>query len=107
AYIWEREGTKEGDAEYQRFVCPLEEVTKVYINDNVKASPLYIQCDSHVNKVFHRKTIVVPCLENVAAIADQINELHQKFMEKYEAKQQQEMERKREALAAERQKELA
>ncbi len=107
AYIWEREGTKEGDAEYQRFVCPLEEVTKVYINDNVKASPLYIQCDSHVNKVFHRKTIVVPCLENVAAIADQINELHRKFMEKYEAKQQQEMERKREALAAERQKELA
>ncbi|MCM1578195.1 MAG: hypothetical protein NC078_05280 [Ruminococcus sp.] len=107
AYIWEREGTKEGDAEYQRFVCPLEEVTKVYINDNVKASPLYIQCDSHVNKVFHRKTIVVPCLENVAAIAEQINELHKKFMEKYEAKQQQEMERKREALAAERQKELA
>lgn len=107
AYIWEREGTKEGDAEYQRFVCPLEEVTKVYINDNVKASPLYIQCDSHVNKVFHRKTIVVPCLENVSAIAEQINELHRKFMEKFEAKQQQEMERKREALAAERQKELA
>lgn len=107
AYIWEREGTKEGDAEYQRFVCPLEEVTKVYINDNVKASPLYIQCDSQVNKVFHRKTIVVPCLENVSAIAEQINELHKKFMEKFEAKQQQEMERKREALAAERQKELA
>lgn len=107
AFIWEREGTKEGDAEYQRFTCSLEEITKVYINENVKANPLYIQCDSMVKNVFHRKTIVVPCLENAQAVAEQINTVREQYMQKYEAQQQKEMERKRAALEAERLKEQA
>ncbi len=105
AYIMEQQGTKEGDPVYSRFVCPLEDITKVYINDNVKASPLFIQCDTNIKGVVHRKRIIVPCLENVSAIVQQIKEVQALHMEKYEAAQQREKDRKREALEAERVKE--
>lgn len=105
AYIMEQQGTKEGDPIYSRFVCPLEEITKVYINDNVKSSPLFIQCDTNVKGVVHRKRIIVPCLENVASIVEQIEEVRALHMEKYEAAQQKQMDRKREALEAARLKE--
>ena len=100
AYVWEQQGTKEGEPIYQRFVCPLEDITKVYINDNVKASPLFIQCDTNIKGVVHRKRIIVPCLENVSSIVDQINEVRALHMEKYEAAQKREKERKLEAIEA-------
>lgn len=82
AYIMEQQGTKEGDPVYSRFVCPLEEITKVYINENAKSSPLFIQCDTDVKGVVHRKRIIVPCLDNVASIVSQIKEVQAAHMER-------------------------
>lgn len=105
AYIMEQQGTKEGDPVYSRFLCNLEDITKVYINDNVKASPLFIQCDTDVKGVVHRKRIIVPCLDNVASIVEQIKEVRALHMEKFEAAQEIEKQKKREELEAARRKE--
>lgn len=102
AYVWEQQGTKDGEPIYQRFECPLENITRVYINDNVKASPLYIQCDTNIKGVVHRKRIIIPCLENVSSIVAQITEIHDLHMKKFEAAQQREIERRRAALEKER-----
>lgn len=85
AYIMEQEGTQEGDPVYQCFVCSLEEITKVYVNDNVKSSPLFIQCDTDIKGVVHRKRIIIPCLENVHDIVEQIKSVHAAHMEKIQA----------------------
>lgn len=106
AYIVEQEGTKEGDAVYSRFVCPLEEITKVYVNDKIKKPwPLFIQCDTNVKGVIHRKRIVIPCLENPTAIAEQINQVKAAHMEKYEAAVERENQKKRAELENDRMKE--
>ena len=106
AYIVEQEGTKEGDAVYSRFVCPLEEITKVYVNDKIKKPwPLFIQCDTNVKGVIHRKRIVIPCLENPTAIAEQINQTKAVYMEKYEAAVERENQKKRAELENDRMKE--
>lgn len=105
AYIMEQQGTKEGDPVYSRFVCPLEEITKVYINENAKSSPLFIQCDTDVKGVIHRKRIIVPCLDNVASIVAQIKEVQALHMEKYNAAQEKEKERKRKELEEKRKQE--
>jgi len=106
AYILEQEGTKEGDPVYSRFVCPLEEITKVYVNDKIKKPwPLFIQCDTNVKGVIHRKRIVIPCLENPNAIAQQINEVKAVHMEKYEAAIERENQKKRSELENARLKE--
>lgn len=106
AYIVEQEGTKEGDAVYSRFVCPLEEITKVYVNDKIKKPwPLFIQCDTNVKGVIHRKRIVIPCLENPTAIAEQINQVKTAYMEKYEAAVERENQKKRTELENDRIKE--
>lgn len=106
AYILEQEGTKEGDPVYSRFVCPLEEITKVYVNDKTKKPwPLFIQCDTNVKGVIHRKRIVIPCLNDPTAIAEQINEVKAIHMQKYEAAIERENQKKRAALESERMKE--
>ncbi|MGN1107314.1 MAG: SHOCT domain-containing protein [Huintestinicola sp.] len=106
AYILEQEGTKEGDPVYSRFVCPLEEITKVYVNDKIKKPwPLFIQCDTNVKGVVHRKRIVIPCLSDPTAIAEQINEVKAIHMQKYEAAVERENRKKREALENARMKE--
>lgn len=105
AYIMEQQGTKEGDPVYSRFVCPLEDITKVYINENAKSSPLFIQCDTDVKGVIHRKRIIVPCLDNVASIVEQIKEVQALHMEKYNAAQEKEKERKRKELEEKRKQE--
>ena len=106
AYIVEQEGTKEGDAVYSRCVCPLEEITKVYVNDKIKKPwPLFIQCDTNVKGVIHRKRIVIPCLENPTAIAEQINQTKAVYMEKYEAAVERENQKKRAELENDRMKE--
>lgn len=106
AYILEQEGTKEGDPVYSRFVCPLEEITKVYVNDKIKKPwPLFIQCDTNVKGVIHRKRIVIPCLNDPNAIADQINEVKAIHMQKYEAAIERENQKKRAELESARMKE--
>ncbi|MCC8043659.1 MAG: SHOCT domain-containing protein [Oscillospiraceae bacterium] len=106
AYVMEQQGTSESDPVYQRFVCSLDEITKVYINDNVKASPLFIQCDRDVKGVVHRKRIIVPCLPNVSDIVDQINEVKAAFVIRFNEKQERQKEEKRRALEEERQREM-
>lgn len=98
AYIITQEGIKEGDPVYSRFVVPLEEITKIYINDAVKAHSLFIQCDNNIKGVVHRKRIVIPCLNNVEAVMKQIEEVRAAHMEKIEAAQQKEQEKKRKAI---------
>lgn len=106
AYILEQEGTKEGDPVYSRFVCPLEEITKVYVNDKIKKPwPLFIQCDTNVKGVIHRKRIVIPCLNDPTAIAEQINEVKAIHMQKYEAAIERENQKKRAELESARMKE--
>lgn len=82
AYIMEQNGTKEGDPVYMRFTCSLDEITKVYINDNVKTSPLYVQCDNMNKGVLNRKRIIVPCLPNVAEAVETINSAKAAYDEK-------------------------
>lgn len=106
AYILEQEGTKESDPVYSRFVCPLEEITKVYVNDKIKKPwPLFIQCDTNVKGVIHRKRIVIPCLNDPTAIAEQINEVKAIHMQKYEAAIERENQKKRAELESARMKE--
>ncbi len=106
AYILEQEGTKEGDPVYSRFVCPLEEITKVYVNDKIKKPwPLFIQCDTNVKGVIHRKRIVIPCLNDPTAIAEQINEVKAIHMQKFEAALERENQKKRAELENARMKE--
>lgn len=107
AYIMEQQGTKEGDPVYSRFVCPLEEITKVYINENAKSSPLFIQCDTDVKGVVHRKRIIVPCLDNVASIVSQIKEVQAAHMEKVNAALEREKQRKLRELEEKRKEEQA
>lgn len=81
-YIMEQNGTKEGDPVYTRFTCSLDEITKVYINENVKASPLYIQCDTTNKSILIRKRIIIPCLENPAAAVEMIEKVKAQYDEK-------------------------
>ncbi len=98
AFVMEQQGTMEGDPVYCRFVCGLEDITKVYINDRVKVSPLFIQCDTDVKGVVHRKRIIVPCLPNVKEILEEIKKVHAVHMKKFEETKQRERERKLEEL---------
>lgn len=84
AYIMEQNGTLEGDPVYTRFSCGLDEITKVYINENSKQSPLYIQCDSMNKGVLHRRRIIIPCLKNVSSIVDEILTVKKQYDEKME-----------------------
>ena len=96
AYIMEQEGTKENDPVYQRFICPLEEITKVYVNDGVKSTPLFIQCDTDIKGVVHRKRIIIPCLDHPQDIVNEIEKVRTAHTAKIE-----------EALEAERRRKAA
>lgn len=84
AYIMEQNGTIEGDPVYTRFTCSLDEVSKVYINDNARQSALYIQCDTVIKGRLNRKRIIVPCLKNASEAAEKIQEIKNQFDEKNE-----------------------
>lgn len=84
AYIMEQSGTIEGDPVYTRFTCSLDEVSKVYINDNARQSALYIQCDTVIKGGLNRKRIIVPCLKNASEAAAKIQEIKNQYDEKNE-----------------------
>ena len=94
SFVMEQEGTMEGDPVYCRFVIPLEDITKIYINDRVKTLPLFIQCDTNIKGIVHRKRIIVPCLPNVQKVVEQIKEVHAAHMKKFERSKEKERERK-------------
>ncbi|MDD7428931.1 MAG: SHOCT domain-containing protein [Oscillospiraceae bacterium] len=83
-YIMEQNGTKEGDPVYTRFSCGLDEITKVYINENSRQSPLYIQCDTMNKGVLFRRRIIIPCLKNASSIVDEILSVKKQYDEKME-----------------------
>ena len=99
AYIMEQEGTKEGDPVYQRFICPLEEITKVYVNEGVKSNPLFIQCDTDIKGVIHRKRIIIPCLDKPQDIVSEIEKVRAAHTAKIEEALEHERKRKAEASA--------
>lgn len=107
AFICEQKGTKEGDPEYTRFVCGYEEITKIYINNNNRNSPIYVQCDDTSKGVMNRRRIILPCfakneeiikiIESAKADFDKKNAGKQKHPVKTDAEKAQERERLKKA----------
>ncbi|MBQ8781893.1 MAG: hypothetical protein IJZ72_09505 [Oscillospiraceae bacterium] len=90
AFICDQVGTKEGDPEYTRFSCGLEEVTKVYINNNNRNSPIYIQCDDTSKSVMNRRRIILPCFDNNEEIVKIIESAKAEFDKKAEKQKENE-----------------
>jgi hypothetical protein len=86
AYICDQKGTKEGDPEYTRFVCGLDEITKVYVNNNNRNSPIYIQCDDTSKGVMNRRRIILPSFKNNEEIIKIINSSKADFDKKNTSK---------------------
>ncbi len=102
AYICEQQGIIEEDPVYSRFSCSLEEITKVYINNNNKMNPIYIQCDDTSKNVINRKRIILPCFPDNDAIIKVINEAKAEVDEKLEKQREAEKNQKIKELEARR-----
>lgn len=102
AYICEQQGIIEEDPVYSRFSCGLEEVTKIYINNNNKMNPIYIQCDDTSKNVINRKRIILPCFPDNDAIIKVINEAKAEVDEKLEKQREAEKNQKIKELEARR-----
>ena len=102
AYICEQQGIIEEDPVYSRFSCGLEEITKVYINNNNKMNPIYIQCDDTSKNVINRKRIILPCFPDNDAIVKVINDAKAEVDEKLEKQREAEKNQKIKQLEARR-----
>lgn len=102
AYICDQTGTKEEDPVYTRFSCGLEEITKIYINNNNKMNPIYIQCDDNAKGVINRRRIILPCFSNNDEIVKVINDAKAEFDEKLEKQHELEKAQKLKELEARR-----
>lgn len=102
AYICEQQGIIEEDPVYSRFSCGLEEITKIYINNNNKMNPIYIQCDDTSKNVINRKRIILPCFPDNNAIIKIINEAKAEVDEKLEKQREAEKNQKIKELEARR-----
>lgn len=102
AYICEQQGIIEEDPVYSRFSCSLEEITKIYINNNNKMNPIYIQCDDTSKNVINRKRIILPCFHDNNAIIKVINEAKAEVDEKLEKQREAEKNQKIKELEARR-----
>ncbi len=102
AYICEQQGIIEEDPVYSRFSCGLEEITKIYINNNNKMNPIYIQCDDTSKNVINRKRIILPCFPDNDAIIKVINEAKVEVDEKLEKQREAEKNQKIKELEARR-----
>lgn len=67
-YICVQKGTKEDDPEYGKYVCGLEDITKLSINTNNKSFPINVQCDEVEKGVPSRKRIILPHFPNAEEI---------------------------------------
>lgn len=67
-YVCVQKGTKEDDPEYGKYVCGLEDITKVSINTNNKSFPINVQCDEVEKGVPSRKRIILPHFPNYEEI---------------------------------------
>ena len=102
AYICEQQGIIEEDPVYSRFSCGLEEITKVYVNNNNKMNPIYIQCDDTSKNVINRKRIILPCFPDNDAIIKVITEAKSEVDEKIEKQREAEKLQKIKELEARR-----
>ncbi|MBQ3160732.1 MAG: SHOCT domain-containing protein [Oscillospiraceae bacterium] len=102
AYICEQQGIIEEDPVYSRFSCGLEEITKIYINNNNKMNPIYVQCDDTSKNVINRKRIILPCFPDNDAIIKVINEAKAEVDEKLEKQREMEKNQKIKQLEARR-----
>ena len=104
-FVCEQKGTQETDPEYCRFNCSLDQITKIYVNENKKASPLYIQLEDTSKGYMNRKRIILPCLDAIDNVIKKIYDVKAEYDEVVErrAKKEEELRRKRieEKLAAE------
>ena len=93
-FVCEQKGTQEGDLEYCRFNCSLDQITKVFVNDNKKSSPLYIQLEDTSRGFMNRKRIILPCLDKIEKIVEKIYDVKSEYDEKMEkrAKREEELE---------------
>lgn len=90
AYICDQTGTREEDPVYSRFTCGLEEITKIYINNNNKNSPIYVQCDDTSKAVMNRRRIILPCFKNNTEIVQMIESAKAELDKKLEVRRENE-----------------
>ena len=102
AYICEQTGTREEDPVYTRFSCRLDEITKIYINNNNRMNPIYIQFDSDLRGVITRKRIVLPCFNNSEAIVKIIGDAKAEADKKLEQQREKEKNQRLKELEARR-----
>ncbi|MGN1134880.1 MAG: SHOCT domain-containing protein [Oscillospiraceae bacterium] len=67
-YICVQTGTKEDDPEYGKYICGLEDITRISINTNNKSFPINVQCDEVEKGVPSRKRIILPHFPNAEEI---------------------------------------
>ncbi|MDE5741692.1 MAG: SHOCT domain-containing protein, partial [Oscillospiraceae bacterium] len=90
AYICDQTGTREEDPVYSRFTCGLEEITKIYINNNNRNSPIYVQCDDTSKSVMNRRRIILPCFKNNSEIVQMIENAKAELDKKLEVRRESE-----------------
>ncbi|MDE6132980.1 MAG: SHOCT domain-containing protein [Oscillospiraceae bacterium] len=90
AYICDQTGTREEDPVYSRFTCGLEEITKIYINNNNRNSPIYVQCDDTSKSVMNRRRIILPCFKNNSEIVQMIENAKSELDKKLEVRRESE-----------------
>lgn len=88
AYICDQTGTREDDPVYSRFTCGLEEITKIYINNNNRNSPIYVQCDDTSKSVMNRRRIILPCFKNNTEIVQMIESAKAELDKKLEVRRE-------------------
>ena len=106
AFICDQVGTKEEDPTYTRFSCGYEDITKIYINNNNKNSPIYIQCDEASKGVMNRRRIILPCFPNNDEIVNIISSAKAEFDKKTEKQREKEKNSKLKQIEEEKMKEL-
>ncbi|MGN0600232.1 MAG: SHOCT domain-containing protein [Oscillospiraceae bacterium] len=96
-YICVQKGTKEDDPEYGKYVCGLEDITKISINNNNKSLPINVQCDEVERGVPSRKRIILPHFPNAEEVMRLINDAKADYDRKHAPREQpSEEERRRE-----------
>lgn len=105
AFICDQVGTKEEDPTYTRFSCGYEDITKIYINNNNKNSPIYIQCDEASKGVMNRRRIILPCFPNNDEIVNIITSAKAEFDKKTEKQRENEKNSKLKNIEEEKLKE--
>ena len=87
-YICVQKGTKEDDPEYGKYICGLEDITKLSINTNNKSQPINVQCDEVEKGVPSRKRIILPHFPNAEEIMRLINDAKADYDRKHAPKKQ-------------------